>query len=148
MKSKSIRPTAVLLVLVLCFIWGNSLLPASVSSALSLWVKAVVSSFLGEISSDAVAPTHTNLRKIAHVTEFAILGAVVASFFRWEFKKHGWHFLLSGIVVAFFDETIQIFVEGRGAQVSDIWIDLGGYFLGGLVCFGIGGLLKKRKNSN
>ena len=47
--------------------------------------------------------------------------------------------------MGFFDETILLFSEGRAAQISDVWIDLGGYFVGGLLAFGIGALIRYRQ---
>lgn len=99
------------------------------------------------MTTDSTEVSHSVLRKIAHATEFALLGVVVAKLMNFDFKKYCWHFLLSGLGVAFFDETIQLFSEGRAAQISDVWIDLGGYFVGGLLAFGIGALIRYQQGT-
>ena len=33
-------------------------------------------------------------------------------------------------MIPFVDETIQLFVEGRSGQVSDVWLDLAGALCG------------------
>jgi len=43
---RRIRICGILLVLNLCFIWGNSLLPGELSGALSDWVKDLLASLL------------------------------------------------------------------------------------------------------
>lgn len=145
-KSKGSKAAWIFLVLMLCFIWGNSLLPASYSSALSLWAKDLLSTLLGSVSTEeTVTVSHNILRKLAHISEFALLGVAVARLMDFRFRKYCWYFFFSGLVVAFFDETIQLFSEDRGAQISDVWIDLGGYFLGGLLSFGIAALVRRAK---
>ena len=49
----------------------------------------------------------------------------------------------AGVLIAFCDETIQLFVPGRSGQVSDMWIDVSGYLLG-MVCMLV--LLQRQKN--
>lgn len=41
---------------------------------------------------------------------------------------------LSGVLAALTDETIQLFVPERCGQIKDVWIDLGGFTVGVLVC--------------
>lgn len=130
MNPKPKKILLILLILTVCFIWGNSMMPASVSSALSTWVQSVVNGFLGGVAEESTEVGHGTLRKIAHLLEFATFGALYGGFLRWDLKKKWWAVLLGGIGVAFIDETIQLFSDGRGAQVSDIWIDLGGFFIG------------------
>jgi VanZ family protein len=78
------------------------------------------------------------LRKLAHFTEFAALGFLLATdtflFISNPVKKMNIP-AFAGLLVALTDETIQYFIPGRSSQVTDVWID----FLG--VCFGIGLLL-------
>lgn len=148
MRNTKRKFLCMLLVLLLCFIWGNSMLPASSSSALSQWVKDVVNALFGQLDTDITVTSHSTLRKFAHATEFAMLGIVIAGLLEWNFKKNCHLFLLAGILVAFFDETIQLFVEGRAAQVSDVWIDLGGFFFGGLLAFALGSLWRRWHTKN
>lgn len=118
-----------LLILNLCFIWGNSLLPGTVSGQFSDWVKELLHSFLPGGHSGGSGGL---LRKIAHFTEFACLGAV----FSWLFgmlKRHPGLALVCGFGVACVDETIQRFVPDRGPSLWDVGIDTCGCIVGMLI---------------
>ena len=121
-----------LVILTLCFIWGNSLMPASVSGAISDWVSEVLSRLLHlPLNTDA---GHGTVRKLAHATEYLVLGAELTVLLRfWRTRPWGEVFLC-GIGAALADETIQLFVEGRAGQIRDVWIDLGGFCVGVLIC--------------
>jgi VanZ family protein len=64
------------------------------------------------------------LRKLAHVTEFAVLGALLARAVQDRIA------LLLGIAYAASDELHQHFVPGREAAVVDVAIDAVGVVLG------------------
>ncbi len=117
-----------------CFIFGNSLLPASLSDQFSNGVRKGLNQLFSLGGSDGVQMTRDGvLRKLAHMTEFAALGLEL---FVWQcsFLPRRWPLLaLSGLVTALLDETIQLFVTGRAGRVADVWIDFGGLLLGGLV---------------
>lgn len=117
-----------LLLLLLGFIWGNSLLPATDSGEVSGALSRVVAFFLG---SWAIAAENV-FRKLAHFTEFAALGVLLA----WNCRLWGREKLLPQVLfamtVALMDETLQLFSPGRAGMVQDVWLDLGG-FLTGLV---------------
>ena len=137
---KRLRLCAVLLIGILGFIWGNSLLPAEISQAFSDWVKQLLfpaSGAAGKVGSGL-------LRKIAHFTEFTALGTVLGWLFGMLEKKLYWPLLL-GTVAACVDETIQCFVPGRGPGIRDIAIDAAGVAVGiGLLMTGYY-LFKQRK---
>ena len=57
----------------LCFIWGNSLLPGEISGAISGWLRELL---LGA-APEGPDVGHGLLRKLAHFTEFACLGALL-----------------------------------------------------------------------
>ena len=65
------------------------------------------------------------LRKTAHVTEYAILGALLYRAFEREAPA-----LAAGIAYAATDELHQHFVRGRHASVVDVAIDAVGVTLG------------------
>lgn len=118
---KHLRLCTVLLVCNVLFIWGNSLLPGSVSGAISGWVHSLIPGFGGGGASG-----HGLLRKLGHFTEFCVLGTL----FFWQFqmrKVPDWaHYvlpLLGGFLVACCDETIQRFVPDRGPGIKDVGID-------------------------
>ena len=104
-------------VLVLCFIWGNSLLPGEVSGAFSDWVKRLLlHAFQPE---GPVTPGSGFLRKIAHFTEFTALGCLLC----WRagmLKKQTYVPFLWGTAAACIDECIQIFTPGRSPMVMDV----------------------------
>ncbi len=82
------------------------------------------------------------VRKLAHITEYFVLGSEVYVYLRLSgdqiISKTNWglmvgRVLLCGLIVAFLDETIQIF-SGRGPQIVDIWIDLFGVVIACAIC--------------
>ena len=121
-------------VLWLCVIFGHSLMPADVSSSESLGALAWLNKIFPWL-------THHLLRKLAHFSAFAILGFLFTGAMRP--KKLPTRPVMFAFFAAFTDETIQLFVEGRSGQVSDIWIDLSGAVCGAMLAWLI--LRKKEK---
>ena len=124
------------------FIWGNSLLPGTVSGAISPWVRDVLSFIL---PSRPVNPDsgHGLVRKLAHFTEFACLGAL----FTWLYGMLSKPMLLAlpcGFLVACMDETIQRFVPDRGPAFRDVLIDTAGV-LAGIGLLFLGYTIRKRR---
>ncbi len=145
-KKTKIIILCVLLVLTLAFIWGNSLLPASESEKLSDTVKEVLEQVLPEDFFQGDGSDDGNLiRKLAHFTEFTLLGMEL-TLLLWEILQYSvTTSLLAGLLAAVTDETIQIFIEGRGSSVRDVWIDFGGVALGTLLIFILRRFLKRRR---
>lgn len=141
---KRLRLCVSLLVCVLIFIWGNSLLPGEVSGALSDWVKDILTSLL---PGDGLESPQGGglLRKAAHFTEFTALGLLLCWLFGM-LKKKGWVPILWGVAAACLDETIQIFVPGRGPGLRDVLIDSCGV-LTGVILLRIGYDYFKKKNN-
>jgi VanZ family protein len=76
-------------------------------------------------SPETMATIHFVTRKIAHFTEYAILGFLAARAFR---PYPRW-FLISAVLVVFYaliDEYHQSFVPSRTASVLDSLIDMAG----------------------
>ena len=69
------------------------------------------------------------LRKLAHFTEFACLGALL-TWLHALLGRNGWWSLGWGFLAACVDETIQRFVPGRGPNFFDVLLDTGGVTLG------------------
>ena len=117
-----------LAVLLLCFIWGNSLLPGEISGAFSDWVRDLLAAlFPGEVPG--VTTGGGLLRKIAHFSEFALLGMCLV----WRFgmlEKEKILALAWGFRAACVDEAIQVFVPGRGPSLKDVAIDTCGAAVG------------------
>ena len=142
-RDRLIRLCSVLILLNLCFIWGNSLLPAEVSQAFSDWVKSLLEAVFP--SEEALPSDGGLLRKAAHFAEFAALGFLV----RWRavlLRKKGIRTLLWGVAAACVDETIQIFVPGRGPGILDVGIDTCGVVTG-MILLQIGYVLWKQHQS-
>ena len=74
-KDRQIRICRAMLILNLCFIWGNSLLPGEVSGAFSDWVKELLMKLLP--MKENLSTGGGLLRKLAHFTEFAMLGLLL-----------------------------------------------------------------------
>lgn len=130
---RKMRLCITLLALNLIFIWGNSLLPGSVSGAVSQWLRDLLATLFPGGSADPNAG-HGLLRKLAHFTEFACLGAL----FAWLFgmlRKQAIFALLCGFAAASIDETIQRFVPGRGPSFWDVLIDTSGVLTGIIFLF-------------
>ena len=140
-RERQIRICKVLIILNLCFIWGNSLLPGEISGALSDWVRQLLETVF---PGDGVeTPGGGLLRKMAHFTEFASLGLLLSLTFRLSQKKT-WHALFWGVLAACIDETIQMFVPDRGPALLDVGIDSCGVLMG-MVLLQTGYFLMRRK---
>lgn len=139
----------VLAVLWLLFIWGNSLQTAAESSEVSRGVLAYFIPLL-EWTGLPEELWHTLVRKLAHMTEFALLGilwslavspgAKTTPHVRW--IQRGWALMIC-LGAALIDESIQRFVPGRSGELRDVCIDLLGGTLGVLVAVLIGGIVRQ-----
>lgn len=71
------------------------------------------------------------IRKLAHLTEFTILGGVLYVVLR-RYIEYGTvvKTIVVGIVIASLDEFIQLFSLGRSSQLSDVLIDTVGIIIG------------------
>jgi VanZ family protein len=127
----------ILIVAWLCVIWGHSMQPAVVSDNESgKWLE-ILARFLPFLRGENGMYI---VRKAAHFTEYLILGILLALELA-NFVK-GWlrrffEPLAMALSASFIDETIQLFVEGRSGQVSDMWIDTAGAALGILITLAI-----------
>ena len=140
---KRLKLCTILLVLNLCFIWGNSLLPGEVSGAFSDWVKELSASIFSMGGPDA--PGGGLLRKLAHFSEFAMLGLLLTWLFGMLQKKPIVAFGL-GFLAACMDETIQRFVPDRGPSFRDVLIDSSGVLTGMLLLLAGYTILKHKKS--
>ncbi len=148
--AKRLRLCRILLVLNLVVIWGNSLIPGEVSGQISGFVMELLGNLLGMTPGESEGG-HGLLRKLAHFSEFACLGALLC----WRFSMSGkkgelliCQTLLGGIAAACADETIQIFVDGRGSSLIDVWIDASGAAAGMLILLFGYYLINKKKQKN
>ena len=106
------------------------------SSSISQQVTDMLLYWLNRIGLYADYNTfHHFVRKLAHFTEFAGLGFIVAlavgiaPVFKYRFLN----FIAFMIGVPFADEAFQYFIDGRNNSLTDVTIDASGYFFGGLL---------------
>ena len=151
------RTVSLLLTLTLMFIWGNSLLPREISGAISDWFMDRMNesaealgfgpdlfTVMADIDGDGTEePTSRLVRKMAHVAEFALLGALL--WIRLDgTRRRGVRAFALGTAAAFVDETLQLFSH-RGSQIRDVGIDACGVLLGLCAASILALCLKNRK---
>ena len=143
---RRMRLCIVLLCMMLVFIWGNSMLPGEISQAFSDRVKSLILQVLPGNDGDNLSGGSGVLRKIAHFTEFAVLG-ILLSWLCGMLRKGKLQPLLWGAAAACVDETIQFFTPGRAPGLKDVAIDTAGV-LTGFVLLLIGHTLLNKKTIN
>lgn len=122
----------IVLCLIVFFIWDNSLQNGGTSDGFSLifaeWLAPIADKlgFYGNIWA-----LNRIVRKLAHLTEFTILGGVLYVVLR-RYIEYGTvvKTIGVGIVIASLDEFIQLFSLGRSSQVFDVLIDTIGIIIG------------------
>ena len=137
-----LRVCSILIGGILLFIWGNSLMSAELSHALSEWVKGLLKPFLSD--SPVTQESNGLVRKLAHFAEFAALGACLA-WRRGMLGKNLHGAWIAGTAAAVTDETIQLFVPNRGPGIADVLLDSCGVLTGMLFLYLGHTILKKRK---
>lgn len=113
------------------FIFQNSLQNGVASSLRSEQVRAAINKIadlvgLGPFSSQQI-------RKLAHFSEFALLGfwfMLCLRVYTPHFIRHISWPLFVCLSTAVADETIQLYVDGRGSSVKDVLIDFAGSCMG------------------
>jgi VanZ family protein len=95
--------------------------------------------------TEVVISLEPYVRKLAHFTEYAILGMLLALALRRAHGITGWRwFFMSLLLAAAYagtDEFHQLFVSGRAGRIFDVGIDSSGALCGLLVLSGIWCLL-------
>lgn len=120
-----------LTVLLVVFIFSNSLANGSQSSSLSGRVTALINGVLSSLGLPQL--TEHLVRKLGHFAEFALLGLSATWCLRTytaQYLRHMSLPLLFGLLTAGSDETLQLFSPGRSSSVVDVWIDFGGVCAG------------------
>ena len=129
------------LALILLFIFGQSALPEQASAEESGWIRAhIMTPLFGLFGLQP--PSHNLVRKLAHVFEYTVLAALSVFYFRDKLFKS----CSIGFLIAFLDESFQL-LTGRGALISDVWIDLIGIALGTVLGFLLRRAILKRNAS-
>ncbi len=133
-----------LMVLTVIFIFVQSSLPPEVSSAESEAVGGFITSLIPEDTRLFDFVTEY-MRKIAHFTEYGLLGIEIAFYIAYFVKDKKKYLRLSPTVpffVGFVDETLQCFSK-RGPMIEDVWIDIGGFITFSLLAWGVIILINK-----
>lgn len=126
--------------LLLCFIWGNSLLPADDSGMLS----GSLAEFLGKVFPCLLTEEGEHfLRKAAHFSEFTALGLLCCWLFGM-LRKKVYLPLLCGVGAACVDECLQRFSPGRACSIRDVALDAVGVLTGVMLLFLLHKLIKTR----
>lgn len=134
-------PAAAIMLAIFCF----SAQPAEASGDLSTgaagWMVSLVNKATGQGWSsteqlELAEKIDYPVRKAAHLTEYALLGAALAfavgMSFSWaaDWKRLYVAAQLCGSLYAASDELHQLFVPGRGGRISDVLIDSAGVLIG------------------
>lgn len=116
------RKWIILILICIGFVLIHSAIPEIKSAHESLWITENIINPL--LSDFGIVVDKEIVRKAAHVIEFCVLTAVVFLCFKKPVRS-----FYFGFTLAFLDESLQV-ITGRGALVTDIWIDLIGVVLG------------------
>lgn len=132
-----------LIVLNLVFIWGNSAMPGEASSEVSGGILEWLTGLFLFLAADWA---HNLIRKLAHFSEFALLGVLMGWRYRLEKGSITPVLACAGLAVACVDETIQIFSPGRASSLLDVWLDTAGFTVG-LALLALVTMLRNKRKS-
>ena len=125
----------ILLGLIVFFIWDNSMQNGGSSDGFSLLFAEIFVPIVNKLGFHGNIWTLNRIvRKLAHLTEFTILGGVLYTILR-RYITYGTVIKTIGLgmLIASFDEFIQRFSPGRSSQISDVLIDTVGIIIGTLL---------------
>lgn len=137
----------VITILFTCFIFINSMFPADISAEHSGNVLDSVVSIFTKFNLNINITEHF-IRKSAHFMEYSVLGCLLLLTeieYTDNVASNIFKPLFAGLIIPVIDETIQLFVEGRSGQVSDILLDFSGVLFGICIIFIIYILFIKKK---
>ena len=78
-----------------------------------------------------------------------VLGITISVLLLWIGERGKDYFMPLGLCMLafpFIDETIQLFTPDRGAMISDMWIDIGGFALGSVIVLLINRTVHAKRN--
>ena len=94
------------------------------------FLRTLLETVLGRMSDETFELVHFSARKVSHLTEYGILGALLFRAFRGQ--DHGWRIgwamraILFAALVASMDEIHQASVPSRTASPVDVAVDIAG----------------------
>ncbi len=130
-KKRPIILLVVLTILTVLFIFSRSLPGIEQSEKESIKVQEIVEPILEPVVGEGNVTNHL-VRKLAHVTEFMVLGVELSALSLLIGKHSISYTVLAAVSTALCDETIQLFSK-RGSQVQDVWLDISGAILGAIL---------------
>ncbi len=107
--------------------------------------------FNPDISLEGLARAHLFVRKAAHVTEYAVLAALLWRGWRSCFSEARWALLAAlatALLFAAGDEFHQTFVASRTGALGDVVIDCSGALLSVLLCWIFGSTRGKSRHGD
>lgn len=125
MKKKKII-SIVLVIVWMIFIFTMSSFDANESSSQSNFIVDLIVNILNIDNVDVISYI---VRKLAHFTEYLILGILVCNMLRCYDKKYYLAIIIC-VLYAISDEVHQAFVPGRSPQIYDMLIDSFGSICG------------------
>lgn len=154
--NKSKIPAVIFLILTVLWcsvIWSFSLKNAERSKNESNRVGELISETVERVFGEKVTLIPIVIRKAAHFAEFAVLGALLymtVHYFGIRRVKTSYAIVApASLAVAATDEFLQLFSEGRSAQISDVLLDVTGAMFALSVCVCIYCIAKdKRKRKS
>ena len=150
-KGRIINGIIALLLMVMIFMFsaGTGDESSELSRKVTEWLMRLIYPEYAQMGSGqqagAFALLHFIVRKLAHFSEYALLGAALRQFL-WTFplKFPGLPAWLAATLYAVLDEWHQTFVSGRAGQLRDICIDSAGALFGILVAAAITAVVLSR----
>lgn len=130
------RLIKILIALTLAFIWVNSLMPRAESQAMSQGLLERLVNLLRAVGIHLSPKSDHFLRKLAHLTEFGILGAELSLLLHLRGRQSRQGFVncaFAGLSAAVIDESLQL-ISSRGSQVQDVLLDFCGFMAGLWLC--------------
>ena len=118
-------------IVMIIFIFTNSLTPSAASNSASLSITERIIPVLNAVHLDPSVDTlNFIIRKLAHFSEYALLGVLVmtaVSFAPTLWKKKE---LPVFFAVPLIDESLELITEGRSCEIRDMLIDSTGLLCG------------------
>ncbi len=128
MKRKRII-SIILLIIWMILIFVMSSFPGNDSSNQSNFIVNIIANIF---NINNLSTLSFIIRKLAHVTEFLILGLLFTNVVHL-YNKHNYWGIVYSFLYAICDEIHQYFIPDRACQITDMFIDLFGIILGFLL---------------
>ena len=137
-KKRPIGWLIALIAVTTLLIWGQSLLNVENSQAESDAVRGFLSRLLG--SGFVGSFFYRYIRKVAHFTEYAVLGTEWSGLRR-RLPSRPWWPALTGPVTAMCDEALQAITD-RAPRLTDVLLDSAGFVCGWLLLIAVAALCR------